>query len=290
LMFALYQTSESGVCEVAHTVSDPFEVFSPKLFRGMKESTPLTRHLAAQGLKVKLRTDTTVGRQSEARRRPSNVPASSPSSTEPSQSSSSRSPFPSSAGSNPANPSNRSLVWRSDWPPDLFDRHAGSSPQDYSKRTTLDEYLPSLPPSSSLNWARTPSADLAAFSLDQQRPPHNMPPSTSSSSRASSSRPFSPFSSYTTPSELSLQSRTSSERSPLPPMGGLHIRPGDDGIPILPVPPFSVMPSVMNLLSGPGPDGDSQQLAPIRSISGWMDGRDERREPDGEQDENERGK
>lgn len=29
----------------------------------MHESTPLTRHLAAQGLKVKLRTDTTVGRQ-----------------------------------------------------------------------------------------------------------------------------------------------------------------------------------------------------------------------------------
>lgn len=29
----------------------------------MHESTPLTRHLAAQGLKIKLRTDTTVGRQ-----------------------------------------------------------------------------------------------------------------------------------------------------------------------------------------------------------------------------------
>jgi hypothetical protein len=48
---------------LASTVSDTFEVFSPKLFKGMRESTPLTRHLAAQGLKIKLRTDTAVGRQ-----------------------------------------------------------------------------------------------------------------------------------------------------------------------------------------------------------------------------------
>jgi len=52
-----------GIAEVAETVSDPFEVFSPKLFKGMKESTALTRHLASQGIKVKLRTDTSVGRQ-----------------------------------------------------------------------------------------------------------------------------------------------------------------------------------------------------------------------------------
>jgi hypothetical protein len=44
---------------VAHVVSDPFEVFSPKLFKGMHESTQLTRHLASQGLKVKLRADST---------------------------------------------------------------------------------------------------------------------------------------------------------------------------------------------------------------------------------------
>jgi hypothetical protein len=49
--------------EITHTISEPFEVFSPKLFKGMRESTALTRHLAAQGLKVKLRTDTSVGRQ-----------------------------------------------------------------------------------------------------------------------------------------------------------------------------------------------------------------------------------
>lgn len=52
----------SGLTEITHTISEPFEVFSPKLFKGMRESTALTRHLAAQGLKVKLRTDTSVGR------------------------------------------------------------------------------------------------------------------------------------------------------------------------------------------------------------------------------------
>lgn len=52
-----------GIDELTWIVSDPFEVFSPKLFKGMRESTALTRHLASQGLKVKLRTDTTVGRQ-----------------------------------------------------------------------------------------------------------------------------------------------------------------------------------------------------------------------------------
>ena len=62
----------AGITELAWTVSDPFEVFSPKLFRGMRESTPLTRHLAAQGLKVKLRTDTSLGRHADSRRRVGN--------------------------------------------------------------------------------------------------------------------------------------------------------------------------------------------------------------------------
>ncbi|WRT69637.1 uncharacterized protein IL334_006626 [Kwoniella shivajii] len=78
LMFTLYDTTESGIVELAKTVSEPFEVFSPKLFKGMHESTPLTRHLAAQGVKVKLRTDTSVGRQSTSRRR---TPASNNKST-----------------------------------------------------------------------------------------------------------------------------------------------------------------------------------------------------------------
>ncbi|WVQ79373.1 hypothetical protein IAT38_001470 [Cryptococcus sp. DSM 104549] len=83
LRFTLYETSPQGLFELAHVVSEPFEVFSPKLFKGMHESTALTRHLAAQGLKVKLRTDTHVGRQSGNRRRQADSSSNSagPSST-----------------------------------------------------------------------------------------------------------------------------------------------------------------------------------------------------------------
>lgn len=49
-------------------MSQPFEVFSPKLFKGMHESTPLTRHLATQGLKIKLRTDSSGGKGTARRR------------------------------------------------------------------------------------------------------------------------------------------------------------------------------------------------------------------------------
>ncbi|TYJ57887.1 hypothetical protein B9479_001497 [Cryptococcus floricola] len=73
LKFTLFRTTEDGLMDMAHTISEPFEVFSPKLFKGMHESTDLTRHLAAQGVKVKLRTDTTVGRQSMRRRRASAI-------------------------------------------------------------------------------------------------------------------------------------------------------------------------------------------------------------------------
>lgn len=68
LMFTLYETAQDGITEITHTVSEPFEVFSPKLFKGMHESTPLTRHLATQGLKVKLRTDLSGGKASNRRR------------------------------------------------------------------------------------------------------------------------------------------------------------------------------------------------------------------------------
>ncbi len=52
-------SSRNGVEEIASCLSDTFEVFSPKLFKGMKQSTPLTRHFASQGLKIKLRQDAT---------------------------------------------------------------------------------------------------------------------------------------------------------------------------------------------------------------------------------------
>lgn len=60
--------TSDGISEITETVSEPFEVFSPKLFKGMHESTQLTRHLATQGLKVKLRTDPPGGKGASRRR------------------------------------------------------------------------------------------------------------------------------------------------------------------------------------------------------------------------------
>ncbi|GHJ86791.1 hypothetical protein NliqN6_3193 [Naganishia liquefaciens] len=59
LRFTLYEATQLGIQEVAHVYSEPFEVFSPKLFTGMRQSTTLTRHFASQGLKIKLRQDGT---------------------------------------------------------------------------------------------------------------------------------------------------------------------------------------------------------------------------------------
>lgn len=61
-------TFRDGIIEITHTISELFEVFSPKLFKGMHESTALTRHLATQGLKVKLRTEASGHKGSNRRR------------------------------------------------------------------------------------------------------------------------------------------------------------------------------------------------------------------------------
>jgi hypothetical protein len=53
---------------LAACVSEPFEVFSPKQFKGMKESTALTRHFASQGFKIKLRQDGAAGRGGRKRK------------------------------------------------------------------------------------------------------------------------------------------------------------------------------------------------------------------------------
>ncbi|KAJ9119566.1 hypothetical protein QFC22_003275 [Naganishia vaughanmartiniae] len=68
LRFVLYETTQFGVKELGFVVSDIFEVFSPKLFGGMRQSTTLTRHFASQGLKIKLRQDGTSrsGRRKKA--------------------------------------------------------------------------------------------------------------------------------------------------------------------------------------------------------------------------------
>jgi len=62
---ALLSGGERGL---ASCVSEPFEVYSPKQFKGMKESTPLTRHFASQGFKIKLRQDSGAGRGGRKRK------------------------------------------------------------------------------------------------------------------------------------------------------------------------------------------------------------------------------
>lgn len=89
-----------GLSEITDTISEPFEVFSPKQFKGMHESTPLTRHLATQGLKVKLRQDHQGGKGGNKRRASSNSQFSRQ--QQPSPPSDALSPAPRSA---PAQPS-----------------------------------------------------------------------------------------------------------------------------------------------------------------------------------------
>ncbi|WWC73761.1 uncharacterized protein I206_107733 [Kwoniella pini CBS 10737] len=206
LMFTLYDTTDDGLVELARTISEPFEVFSPKLFKGMHESTALTRHLAAQGVKVKLRTDTSVGRQSISRKRTpaksasgSNLSVDRPSTTNssisplnqgfPSTSSPAtrRSPLDRSRSSSvqrasrqSALTSTSSLVWR----PSMENKSYGQDPlDDYHqaaapgpgpstlkrRRFQDDGLIPSLMEiNSKYNFTPAPPAtDLAAFSLSR---------------------------------------------------------------------------------------------------------------------------
>ncbi|CED82278.1 cop9 signalosome subunit 7 [Phaffia rhodozyma] len=55
LRFILYEKNGTSVHKVSSTVTDPFEVFSPKKYPGMMPSTDLTRYFASQGMKLKLR-------------------------------------------------------------------------------------------------------------------------------------------------------------------------------------------------------------------------------------------
>ncbi|WWC95771.1 hypothetical protein V866_002637 [Kwoniella sp. B9012] len=353
LMFTLYDTTETGVVELSRTVSEPFEVFSPKLFKGMHESTPLTRHLAAQGVKVKLRTDTSVGRQSTSRKRtPANsrtsssmsidrTPSASATTTKPSisQSSSSSSirhsplsrPRSISQQHSPrtsALTSTRSLVWRQ--PMDFYgySNHSddqqpqtavpGPGPSTLRKRRFVDDGLiPSLKEiSSKYDFTPTPPAtDLAAFSLSRttthespiyrsssrpSSPPNIFNPSpsaypiqSSSYSQSSSHRssdasmyiPNNPASStssvtsnYNSPLSMNGRSAHSSVSSIAPsPFPRLNVGPGDDGIPILPLPsmfqapsrssaPF-IPPSVNQILDRDGGGTHRSSSSPITPIT-----------------------
>ncbi|WVW86989.1 hypothetical protein I302_109045 [Kwoniella bestiolae CBS 10118] len=361
LMFTLYDTTEAGVVELTRTVSEPFEVFSPKLFKGMHESTPLTRHLAAQGVKVKLRTDTSVGRQSTSRKRtPANhstttdrIPSGSASTSKPnlSQSSSSSSSIRQSPLSRPrsisqqqqqssgkgALTSTRSLVWRHPMDyygyshPDDQPQTAvpGPGPSTARKRRFVDDGLiPSLKEiSSKYDFTPTlPATDLAAFSLSRTsthdsptyRPPSRQPSPPSSlsslpspfpsqiqtqnqqpnyphpplpSHRSSDASTYNPnntsstSSSYNSPLSMNGRSAPSSQSSIAPsPFPRLNIGPGDDGIPILPLPslfqpsisrspaPF-IPPSVNQILDRERDrDRDRQHRSPSSPLTATANG------------------
>ncbi|KAH8926387.1 hypothetical protein BT69DRAFT_1215328, partial [Atractiella rhizophila] len=55
LKFVLFEMLEYGAISVASCYSADFKVLSPKLFPGMSESTLLTRHIAEQGFKLRVR-------------------------------------------------------------------------------------------------------------------------------------------------------------------------------------------------------------------------------------------
>ncbi|WVR08106.1 hypothetical protein IAU60_005152 [Kwoniella sp. DSM 27419] len=299
LMFTLYETTDAGITELTRTVSEPFEVFSPKLFKGMHESTPLTRHLAAQGLKVKLRTDTSVGRQSTSRKR-------TPAATTPTADKGNHShtgvshypfttarfsPMPKSLGPNhprkstgPTAVPHRALVWKPPTEPYGYSHSPesmlgvpGPGPTTIGKRRYMDDgSIPSLRDiSPRFDWTPTPPAtDLSAFSLSRHgspsgafrnlrtESPHTISPTVSSQS--SSNRSLeppsrhgpSPFSAHNSSrdSNLSLQTRRSSNvtapssvSSIVPsPFPRLNIGPGDDGVPILPLPSMFASSSSSN--------------------------------------------
>ena len=52
----------TGACPIlAEAFSEPFTVWSAKKFPGVKESTPLSKHFAAQGVKIPIRKDNAKG-------------------------------------------------------------------------------------------------------------------------------------------------------------------------------------------------------------------------------------
>ncbi|MBE3045525.1 hypothetical protein IMZ48_23865, partial [Candidatus Bathyarchaeota archaeon] len=57
LKFTLYEVSNGEVSQLGEITSRPFEVYSPKIFPGMEESTFLTRSFSDQGVRLRLRKD-----------------------------------------------------------------------------------------------------------------------------------------------------------------------------------------------------------------------------------------
>ncbi|CAO3667239.1 unnamed protein product [Umbelopsis ramanniana] len=60
LRFTLFEIVGTRVVRLTSTLSDVFQVYSPKLFPGMAESTLLTRHLSDQGMRIRIRKENRV--------------------------------------------------------------------------------------------------------------------------------------------------------------------------------------------------------------------------------------
>ncbi|KAG2173551.1 hypothetical protein INT44_007142 [Umbelopsis vinacea] len=60
LRFTLFEIVGTRAVRLTSTLSDVFQVYSPKLFPGMAESTLLTRHLSDQGMRIRIRKENRV--------------------------------------------------------------------------------------------------------------------------------------------------------------------------------------------------------------------------------------
>ncbi|KAG2178846.1 hypothetical protein INT43_001692 [Umbelopsis isabellina] len=60
LRFTLFEIVGSQVVRLTSTLSEIFQVYSPKLFPGMGESTLLTRHLSDQGMRIRIRKENRI--------------------------------------------------------------------------------------------------------------------------------------------------------------------------------------------------------------------------------------
>ncbi|KAI7854123.1 velvet factor-domain-containing protein [Circinella umbellata] len=58
LKFTLFKIEQSHVFRICSIFSDPFQVYSPKTFPGMSESTFLTRCFSDQGVRIRIRKET----------------------------------------------------------------------------------------------------------------------------------------------------------------------------------------------------------------------------------------
>ncbi|KAG0170826.1 hypothetical protein DFQ30_001954 [Apophysomyces sp. BC1015] len=68
LKFTLFEIAGSEVQSLCSALSEPFQVFSPKCFPGMSESTFLTRSFSDQGVRIRIRKETRVKATTKRRR------------------------------------------------------------------------------------------------------------------------------------------------------------------------------------------------------------------------------